>query len=340
VLRPWNYWTRVGDPYPGVEILLGALESVLARDLAHPGACHLYIHAVEASRDPGRAAACADLLIDGMPGASHMRHMPSHTYMRIGRYGDAVRSNQLARVADQHAEHGGATAIYPLHNLNMLLFAASYDGQSGVAIQAARDLARLSPGTITLPLVLVRFGRWDEIMELEPPTAGVGLAIWNYARGMAHLRRNQVLAARMNLGALEAFRTAVPNFYNRQLVGLAAATLSAEIDAAAGRFDEALRSLEAARPIETDSLGYSEPEDWLVPLRQVAGAILLQAGRPADAEVAYRGQLESHPENGWSLYGLYLALQAQGRESEAEDVLNRFRRVWSRSDVHLTGSVY
>jgi tetratricopeptide (TPR) repeat protein len=338
VLRPWNYWTRAGEPHPGVETLLTVLEGILARDLAHPGACHLYIHAVEASLEPGRAAPCADLLVHAMPGASHMPHMPSHTYMRIGRYGDAVRVNQLARIADQQAEHGEATATYAGHNLQMLLFAAVYDGQSGVAIQAARDLARLAPGSFQLPLVLARFGRWQEIMELPAPSGGTPLAMWNYARGMAHLRNGQIPAARMNLAGLEEFRTAITAHYGRQIVGLAAATLSAELDARAGRFEDAIRTLEAARVIETDSLGYSEPEDWLVPLRQVMGAILLNAELPAEAEIAYRGELEAHPENGWSLFGLHLALTAQGRHEEARSVLERFERAWQRADVHLRAS--
>ena len=339
VLRPWDYWTRAGGAQPGIDELLRALEGVLSRRLTHPGACHLYIHAVEASREPQRAEKCGDLLVDGMPGVSHMRHMPSHIYLRIGRYGDGVRANQLARNADQQAEYGGATAIYPSHNLHMLLSAAAYDGQSAVAIQAARDLARLTPGSaFQLPLVLVRFGRWTELLELPPPTAPHGLAIWNYARGVAQLRSNQTPAARASLAALEALQPAVTNAHQRHLLALARASLSAEIDAAARRYDDAIRTLERARVIETDSLEYDEPEDWVVPLRQLLGAILLDAGRPADAEVAYRGELEAHPENGWSLLGLTRALQEQGKLDDANQVRERFRRAWARADVDLRAS--
>lgn len=340
VLRPWNYWTRGGEPQPGVEELMSVLETALARDLRHPGACHLYIHATEASLEPGRAEACADGLMDAMPGASHMRHMPSHTYMRIGRYGDAVRSNQLAWIADQQAEHGGATAIYPGHNLHMLLFAAAYDGQSGVALQAARDLGRLQGGSAWhLPMVMARFGRWREILELPRNEQAFGHAITAYARGLAYLRTKQPALARMELAGLSAQAgDTTNNRYRRALFGIARAILAAEVARSAGRFDDAITTLEAARTFETDSLDYDEPEEWIVPLRQVLGATLLEAGRTADAEAAYRGELETHPDNGWSLYGLYLALRQQGKDAEAAQVLERFRRAWSRADVDLRGS--
>jgi hypothetical protein len=193
LLRPWDYWTKGGEPQPGIDELLRTLEGILARNVRHPGACHLYIHATEASLEPARAEACADRLVDGMPGASHMRHMPSHTYMRIGRYGDGVRSNQLAWIADQEAKHGGATAIYPAHNLHMLLFAATYDGQSAVAMQAARDLARLSrPSSFHLPLVLARFGRWEELLEMNAPgDAPMHRAMVLYGQGLAQVRDSQ-----------------------------------------------------------------------------------------------------------------------------------------------------
>ena len=340
VLRPWNYWTKGGAPQPGIDELLRTLESVLARNLAHPGACHLYIHTTEASLQPARAEKCADLLIDGMPGASHMRHMPSHTYMRIGRYGDGVRSNQLAWLADQQAAHGGATAIYPSHNLHMLLFAASYDGQSAVAMQAARDLAKLAPGSaFQLPMVYARFGRWQEILDMPIATVPFQAAMQHYARGLAQLRTNQAPNARMSLAALESGIEQTTNKTQRSLLRLAQAILSAEIDAAAKKYDDAVRTLEHARSIETDSLAYDEPEEWIVPLRQVQGAILLEAGRAVDAEAAYRGELETHPDNGWSLYGLYLALDAQ-KKSEAARVLEQFRAAWQRADVHIRASRY
>jgi tetratricopeptide (TPR) repeat protein len=339
VLRPWNYWTRAGAPQPGIEELVSTLETALSRDPRHPGACHLYIHTVEASTNPARAESCADLLIDGMPGASHMRHMPSHIYMRIGRYADGVRSNQLAWIADQQAKHGGATAIYPAHNLHMLLFAAAYDGQSAVALQAARDLAKLESGAAHHHLLtLARFGRWDEILAMPAPDRAFRLAIWHYARGLAELRIGQPANARISLGALDAaVADSLPRGQRVQL-RLARAILSAEIDAAAKKYDAAVQTLERARIVESDSLEYDEPEEWIVPVRQVLGAILLDAGRAADAEVAYRGELTAHPENGWSLYGLHRALDAQGKKAEADAALARFRKAFARADISIRSS--
>jgi tetratricopeptide (TPR) repeat protein len=340
LLRPWDYWTKGGEPQPGIDELLRTLDAVLARDLRHPGACHLYIHATEASVEPERAESCADLLVDGMPGASHMRHMPSHTYMRIGRYADGVRSNQLAWISDQQAAHGGATAIYPAHNLHMLLFAATYDGQSAVAMQAARDLARLSPPSAWhVPLVLARFGRWDELLEMSVPgDAPMQRAMLAYGQGLAQVRAGQYPSARMGLASIEALRANSTSRGQRNLLGLAGAILSAEIAAAEGRYDDAIGTLRAARTIETDSLEYDEPEDWIVPLRHVLGAILLEAGRPAEAEVAYRGDLDAHPANGWALLGLARALEAQRRTDEAAVIMEQFRDAWARSDVYLRGS--
>jgi tetratricopeptide (TPR) repeat protein len=339
VLRRTGYWTRTGQPQPGVDELLDVLESALARAASHPGACHLYIHATEGSPAPERATRCADLLVGAMPGASHMQHMPSHTYMRTGRYADAVRVSLLARAADLQAERGSASAIYPDHNLHMLLLAAAYDGQSEVAIRAARDLAELAPSFAHyLPLVLARFGHWEEILRLREPRDRFQAAVLAYAWGLAMLRMDRPADAELNLTLLDREVGRDGEDWKRMLLMTARAILSAEIDAHAGNHDAAVATLAQARAIEADSVAYVEPEDWIVPVRQVLGAVLLDAGRPAEAESAYRGELETHPENGWSLYGLHLALTAQGKSEEAAEALTRFRRAWARADVGLRGS--
>ncbi len=345
VLRPWDQWTRAGRPQPGTEEVLAVLESVLTRDIRHPGACHHYIHATEASRDPGRAAACADLLGGLIPGASHIPHMPSHTYMRVGRYGDAVRANQRAWHADQRAAHGGAPGIYPPHNLHMLFSAAAMDGQSAVSIQAARDLARGFPAYGFYPLVtLVRFGRWEE--ALEEPVRGEGNlheGLRLFGQGLAHLGLGHADAAHARLDSLDARLAATPDSLrfrkhpHRSLLGIARAILAGEVLASEGRHDEAVHALRAALPLG-DSLVYDEPEPWPVPLRQVLGAVLLESGRAAEAEAAYREELEVHPENGWSLFGLEASLRAQGKDAEADAVARRFEQTWQRADVWLTSS--
>jgi tetratricopeptide (TPR) repeat protein len=347
VLRPWNYWTPDGESQPGTQQILAVLESVLARDIRHPGACHLYIHAVEASPDPSRAAACAELLEDAILGASHVPHMPAHIFMRIGRYGDAVRGNQKARMADLEARDGLAVAIYPTHNLHMLLFAASYDGQSAVAIGAANDLAREAPQSAFFrTLVLARFGRWAELLEMTEPTEhSYARGLWHYGHGLALLRTGRPDSARAHRDALTAQlgATAETATYRghrqRHLLGMAHGLLAGEIAAAAGEYGDAVSVLRAATAIE-DSLRYDEPEPWIVPVRQVLGSVLLQAGRAPEAEQVFRAELRVHPENGWSLAGLEQALRAQGRVIEAGEVSRRFEHAWTRADVRIRGARY
>ncbi len=345
VLRPWSYWAPDGSPEPGVERALEVLEHALSIDLAHPGACHLYIHLVEASPAPERAAPCAELLEDGIPGVSHIPHMPSHVFMRIGRYGDAVRGNQRAWVADQRAAHGGAPGVYTSHNLHMLTFAASFDGQAAVAIQAARDLAGVAAGSsFYLPLAFVRFGRWDEILELpvdegNPFRAGVH----HFAQGLARLRTDDPEQARSELATLDARRDELPGnarfrgHLQRDLLGIARGILAGEILAAGGELDAAVEAMNEALALEL-ALAYDEPEPWTIPVRHFLGAILLEGERPAAAEEAYRGSLEVHPENGWALTGLALALRAQGRSAEADEAEAAALEAFRRADTWVPAS--
>jgi tetratricopeptide (TPR) repeat protein len=217
--------------------------------------------------------------------------------------------------------------------------AASFDGQSEVAIRAARDLAELDPRlSHHLPLVLARFGQWEEILRLPVPRDGFQRGMLGYAWGLAELRLGGPDDAALNLTALDIELAGIRDQRERLLLTMGRAILAAEIDADAGNFDAAIRTLQRAHAIEADSLAYSEPEEWIVPVRQVLGGILLDAGRPTEAESAFRSELQAHPENGWSLYGLHLALRDQGKTEEAADVLARYRRAWARADVGLRGS--
>jgi tetratricopeptide (TPR) repeat protein len=345
VLRPWNYWTEEGEPFEHTEEALRILERAQAVDVTHPGACHLYIHLVEASPAPGRAHACAGHLARMIPGVSHIPHMPAHVFMRTGRYGDAVRGNQMAWMADQRAQLDGAPAVYPSHNLHMLFFAAAFDGQSAVALQAARDVTRIAPSFgIYIPLAHVRFGRWDEILELrllEMNAFATGVS--HYARGMAHLRQGSVDLARVELQAMEVMRARTDEnarfrgHAQRDLLGIARGTLLGEILAEERDVDGAVRAMEEAVALER-ALNYDEPEPWPIPVRHTLGAVLLEAGRYADAERVYREALAIHPDNGWCLRGLALALRAQGKDEEAARAETRFDEMWVRADVWITGS--
>jgi tetratricopeptide (TPR) repeat protein len=347
LLAPRRFWDEDGAPNPGVDEMVAVLESVLARDIKHPGACHHYIHLVEASTAPERAEACADHLGSAIPGASHINHMPSHIYMNIGRYGDAVTANQQAWHTDQRHAFGGPPGVYPSHNLHMMLFGAWLDGQSAVALQAARDLARITENSsFYVPVTLVRFGRWDEVLELADAPDGLFLGgMWDFSRGMAELRLGDSGEAHDYLGKVAGAIHELPdsmsmNFRRhkqRDLLLMAHGILEGEILAEGGDYDGATRVLRAAALVE-DNLSYDEPEPWPIPVRHILGAVLLEAGEPEAAEVEYRKQLDHHAENGWSLYGLAQSLEAQGKVDRAEEVWERYEHAWERRDVWMRSS--
>ncbi len=349
MFRPWDLHraTAAGvEPYPEAQAAIDVLEAVLAEDVAHPGACHLYIHAVEAW-EPQRAEACADGLGDAIPGVSHIAHMPSHIYVHVGRYGDAVAVNQRAVRMDRAAAYDAAFSVYAGHNMAMLSFAAWLDGQSGVALAAARDLGRLHPEDgFHYDLTLARFGRWNQILERETaPDAAFQRAMWHFAQGLAQLRTGEPQAAERALDAIRATREAtsedaiygVFGHAQRDMLGVAAYLLAGELAAANGRIDEAEGHLRRAIEIE-DGFPYAEPEPWALPPRHVLGAVLLEAGRPAEAEAVHRAALQAHPNNGWSLKGLEQSLAAQGKDDEARETAAAFEQAWQRADVWLTGS--
>ena len=175
---------------PAVQRLHRVLEQILAKDIHHPGACHLYVHATESTVVPERAAACAEFLGRSIPGASHINHMPSHTWNEVGRWGDSVRANIEAWHSDLKARVGEGFAIYPEHNLHMLLYTASMDGQGALAVQAGRDYAKLTGNSFYHVLTLVRFGRFDEVLEVKNrPSDELLGGLWDFAQGYAHLRQ-------------------------------------------------------------------------------------------------------------------------------------------------------
>ena len=332
---------------PAVQKIHGILESVLAMDVTHPGACHLYVHATEPTVKPEKAEGCADHLGAAIPGASHIQHMPSHTYNRIGRWGDAVRANLAAWHSDVRAEHDIAWAIYPSHNLHMLLFAASMDGQGAIAIQAAKDYGKIVPGgTFYEGMTLLRFGRFDEILELEdPPDGAIQRGFWDFARGYAYLRaeepgRAAVYLERIRRAADKADDGEVFRGHTAaDLLGVVAGILEGEILRHEGDTDGAIRVLEEAIMLE-DGLRYDEPEPLNFSARHWLGNVLLEVERHEDAESVFEAALEDHPMNGWSLLGLETALLAQNRKSEATEVADLFKEAWARSDTWITASVF
>ena len=325
---------------PNVQRLHAVLTSVLDRNIRHPGACHLYIHATESTVDPGLASDCAEHLGSGIPGASHINHMPSHTWNEIGRWADGVRSNLDAWHSDLKAEHNEGIAIYPSHNLHMLLFAASMDGQGAIATQAGKDYTKLSGDSVYEVLTLVRFGRFDEVLEVtERPAQEASAGLWDFAQGYAHLRTGEADFARVYLDrvlALAESTTARFRFDEaRLLLQTVGGILEGELHREQGDLNAAIRAFEQAVEVE-DQLEYSEPEPLPFAARHWLGAALIEAERFADAERVYRAELEDHPNNGWSLFGLLTALEKQGKPAVEVDA--EFKQSWARSDTWIVAS--
>ena len=343
LLDPTRANYRLGDP--SVQRFHAVLEAVLERDITHPGACHIYIHATEATEEPGKAERCADLLGASIPGSSHINHMPSHTYNRIGRWNSAVRSNLDAWHSDQRVAWEEGVSYGATHNLHMLLFAGSMAGQGAVSLLAAKTYAdQVNGGVFYEALVLFRYGWFDEILELEEaPQQPIQRGLFEFAQGYAHLRSGDVDLAGVYLERVKTAADTLPaRIQNRgatatQLLGISAGILEGEILRSEGLLEEAIRVFEAAVEVG-DQLPYTEPEVLNYSARHWLGAALLEAGRPEAAEEVYRTNLVQHPHNGWSIYGLEQALRAQGRDAEADAAQVWFREAWSDTDTLIRSS--
>ncbi len=360
-LRPWDHWTNDGKAQPGTLEIVRTLERVLAKDPKHPGANHYYIHAVEASKRPERADDPAKRLATMMPGAGHLVHMPSHIYIRTGRYEEASAANRRAVEADERyiakARPSPIYQMYVAHNHQFLWATAMLQGRSAESLDAARkcvaaspvEMLRAMPGfdiLLTYPwLTLVRFGRWDETLKENAPPADFpfATAIWHYARGVAFAGKGDAGSARREKEELDRLAATIPPTAMESLnpagdlLTIASKVLAGRIAAQAGDRAAAVKALREAVAVE-DRLHYAEPPDWYYPVRQTLGAVLLADGRPKEAERVYHEDLERTPNNGWSLAGLAEALKAQGRAEEEARVRRDFARAWEKSDVRITAS--
>ena len=368
-LQPWAYYDEQLRHQGHTAEIVSTLESVMARNPDHAGALHLYVHAVEASADPQRGVEAADRLRGLVPGSGHLVHMPSHIYARVGRWQDAVLANQRAIEADDAylaVCRGNVQGVYPLgyipHNHHFLWFAASMQGNAELARAAAlttaqrTDLPELmrEPGFAGLQhywltpwFDRVRFGRWEEIVAEPNPAPDLPYvtAIWHYAQGMAAVRQSRLDDAGAHLAALRPL--AADPLMDELMVWdryplahaarIAERTLTAEIAAAGGDHEAAVAALREAVAIE-DGIPYDEPPGWHAPVRHSLGAVLLQAGRAAEAEQVYREDLRRNPDNGWALFGLAQSLQAQGRAAEAETARSSFSAAWGNADIELAAS--
>jgi tetratricopeptide (TPR) repeat protein len=361
-LRPFDQWTKDGAPQPGTEEALATLERVLARDADHPLANHLLIHALEASPTPERADAAAARLRTLAPGLGHLLHMPSHIDVRRGRFNEAVLANEAAlRVDDAYLAAHPETGVYRtyiMHNRHMLAFAAMMSGQSQRALTRSAEIeAQMPQGWIdAAPLdvdgflalrveVLIRFGRWQEILKLKEPRKSLPLSrtMWRYARGVARAAMGDAKGARTEQKSFAKEKAGIPKSQKfganeaRKLADVAAHILAGEIALADSDLDKAVASLEKAVAAE-DALRYDEPPDWILPARHPLGITLMKAARYDEAEKVYRADLSRWPDNVWSLWGLTTVLAMKNTPDAALE--RRFAELKAQADIELTTSCF
>jgi len=364
-LRPWDQWTPKGEANPGTDEILATLDAVLKLNPNHPFANHLYIHAVEASPNPERADVAADRLRNLQPGLAHNVHMPSHIDVRRGRWQQAIDQNVKAVEADARYRKifgppTGLLPVYAAHNHHMLTYGALMTGQREVAMKHARAMvaelpadwvkenAAFADGFVAVPLeVLVRFGRWDDVLA-EPANYPESLlftrAFHHAARAIAFAAKGDAAGARkeqpifLERAKLVPKETPVGNNTAGVVLALATRMLEGEILLAEKRFDEALSELNHAVKQE-DALKYDEPPAWMIPVRHSLGAALMKVKRFAEAEQVYRADLARLPDNGWSLFGLAESLQVQKKnDDEAAATKAKFEKIWAKADVKITSS--
>ena len=362
---PWNYWDTEGKPMPETPEAKKALEKSIALNPKHPGAHHYYIHMVELPY-PDLGVASAESLEDLMPAAGHLVHMPSHIYIRVGRYKDAVKANHKAIAADEdYISQCYSQGLYPLgyypHNIHFLWSASSLIGESATAIEAAKKTAEKVPQgemaemhflqdfAATPLLAYTRFGKWNDILTYPAPAAEIRHLnlMRHYARGLAFIRKENAREAREELMAIKEIMedptsadiVATAHNSTDRIARVAYHVVAGELAHFEGDSDTAIDHMEKAIVAE-DALTYTEPSAWHIPPRQSLGAILLELGKYKEAESVYREDLKRLRQNGWSLYGLSEALDSQGKAQEAQATREEFKTVWQYSDIAIERSVY
>lgn len=358
-LRPWQLWSLDGKPAEGTMEIIAVLEGVMKRNPKHTGANHYYIHAIEASPNPERGLAAADRLLGLAPNAGHLVHMPSHIYLRTGDHEVAVKSNDLAIVADRrYIEKSGATGVYPLmyynHNIHMLAASHAGGGNFTGAIKAAKDLeANVKPNVKAMPMLemfmpyhlitLMRFHKWEDVMKYPQPDAEMSItnAFWRLARGLAFNESGKTSEAEAELNSMRSTVRAIPadaglgNSSAHGVMKVADELLTGEVAFAKGDKKSGLEALRRAAAAE-ELVNYNEPPDWHLPTREWLGRALMRNGEYAEAEAVFRKEIDKNPKNGRALFGLAEALAKQSKNTSAELVRKEFEAAWKNADTKLS----
>jgi len=362
--HPWNFWLKDGTPQPWTSAVIQLLEKNMAKWPSHAGTLHLYLHAMEASRTAQKAVPAAEKLLDMLPAAGHLVHMPAHIYIRTGDYHKGVLATEKSRISDStYIDQCKSQGTYPLlyypHNVHFLAACAFLEGNSHKAIEAAWAVSRNADrkylaelGTVQhyyiIPYyVLVHLGKWDDILAIPVPGESLKYprAIWHYARGMAYSAKGKRTEAKQELQALQRYAKdeSLRSFLvwetnsSLDLINIAALTLEGELLSAQQQYEPAVAALRKAITIE-DQLNYQEPPDWFFSVRHTLGHVLLQARQFAESEKVYREDLVTLPENGWALMGLYQSLEGQQKAAEAVTVKQRFNKAWQWADMTIRSS--
>ena len=369
-IQRWNYWGDQGKPISETLLVAEALEHIMSKDLSHPGVLHLHIHLIEASAEPERALVSADNLERTIPIVGHVVHMPSHIYIRVGQYEKALEQNIRSQKVDKEfAKIWGDLPLpnlgtYPLshkihsgHALDFVRYAASVQGNYNLASESAWNMANSIKNKQIMIMqgqkrvaapwqVLKTFGKWDEILKLEPKHSGTPYldGIWSYVKGSAYLsKRNTEQATRelnklkqiINSPDVDKYRAGATPV--SRVLKAAAYGLEGEIFLADSKYPEAIEAFTLAVELE-DQNNYTEPPDWPHPMRLYLGSALISAQKFKEAENVYRRDLDWHKNNGWSLFGLHQSLLLQGKTDEAETIYKEFLLAWQQADIKLYDS--
>ena len=370
-IRRWDYWDKSGEAKGETLAVAEALEHVITTGDPHPGVYHLHIHLIEASLEPERAMVSADALEATLPIGGHVVHMPAHIFVRVGDYQRAIDNNLRSLAVDKEfAQHWGDLPLpnigtYPLshkihagHALDFVRYAATMQGSSELAIKSAKQMAEAisQHGTpmgrmqkrVAAPWVTLKiFGQWDELLTIESLSNSTPYldGILSYVKGSAHIAKGSLDRAQQELSNIQRIAQSPDVSVNRagatataELLALAAHALDGEIKLAEGDLAGAIAAFEKGVALE-DTNNYTEPPDWPQSMRLYLGNALLVAGRFEEAEAVFRKDLRWHQNNGWSLFGLMKALEAQDKKNEAKVIQKQWSSVWSHADVQMTSPV-
>lgn len=381
VETPWRLWNlKTGKPAPNSHVL--EVQKVLEKGMAteagesHPGLLHLYIHAMEQSQTPELAVPAGDRLLGLVPDSGHLNHMPSHLDILIGDYRRAIHANALGLIADDkyvQKMNGniGFYNIYFLHNFTSLIYAAMFNGQFKVAVKYTEWMERCVPNELiasighfieanlaTRVMVLVRFGRWEEILALPLPSDAtkypITTAFAHYGRGIAFAALRKVKNAIEErdryteaVGRVPPERLMFPNKAS-DVLKVGSAMLNGEIEYRRGSYDVAFEHLRQSIELY-DGLVYAEPWSWMQPTRHTYAALKLERGDVEEALATYAADLGydeaikrsfHHPNNVWALHGYHECLVRLGRKREAAIVMPQLRLALAIADVKVESSCF